>query len=393
MQTTLPDTYLDRTPAFIKHSLLKSYLQKLFLIIGTAAKDGSAEVCYVDCFAGPWEDDSDDLHGTSISVSLQMLEECRDALVKRGIRVTMRALYIEKDRSAFDRLEKYLARATPAGVESKCLRGNFVSLRQDILQWAGNEAFTFFFIDPKGYKEVGIEVLRPLLERPRSEFLINFMYNFLNRSVSLPALQELMRDLLGGEVDIEGLSPRERERLILDTYRRNLKRCVPSKNIKYPPRSGYVRVLHQKNDRPWYHLVYVTSHPRGLVAFMTISHSLDLVQKQVRADHKEALREASSGISDLFSDQAIAVTPTDAVSSQSVDQYWIDYLKGGGRRVDTSVFADILESTNWFPEDLQGSLNRLIAVGKVRNLDAGRSRRPKYPLHFDTTDGERLELI
>lgn len=393
MQNTLPDTYLDRAPAFIKHSLLKSYLEKLFLIIGTAAKGGFIEICYVDCFAGPWEDDSDDLRGTSIFISLQMLEKCREALANKGIRVKMRALYIEKDRIAFDRLEKYLVETTPAGIESKCLRGNFVALRPDILQWAGNDAFTFFFIDPKGYKEVGIEVLRPLLERPKSEFLINFMYNFLNRSVSLPALKEVMKDLLGDQVDIDGLSPRERESFILNTYRRSLKLCVPSKNMKYPPRSGYVRVLHQKDDRPWYHLVYVTSHPKGLVEFMEISHSLDLVQKQVRADHKEALREASTGVADMFSDQEMPVTPNEHVSSQCVDKYWLDYLKNGTRRIDTSAFAHILESTNWFPEDLQASLSRLIAAGKVRNLNSGGTKRPKYPLHFKTLDGESLELV
>jgi three-Cys-motif partner protein len=304
----------------------------------------------------------------------------------------MRALYIEKERNAFDRLQKYLARATPVGIESKCLKGDFVALRSDILQWAGNDAFTFFFIDPKGYKEVGIEVLRPLLERPKSEFLINFMYNFLNRSVSLPALKEVMRDLLGDQVNIDGLVPSERESLILNTYRRNLKRCVPAKNARFPPRSGYVRVLHQKDDRPWYHLVYVTSHPKGLVEFMTISHSLDLVQKQVRADHKEALREAATGISDMFGDQEIAIKTSDKVSSQCVDQYWLDYLASGTRRIDTSAFAHILENTNWFPEDLQASLTRLIVAGKVRNISAGNSKRPRYPLHFEVAEGECLEL-
>ena len=64
----------------------------------------------------------------------------------------MRALYVEKHKSAFDRLSKFLGSKAPPSVAHACLHGDFVDLRDDILKWCGSGAFTFFFVDPKGWK-------------------------------------------------------------------------------------------------------------------------------------------------------------------------------------------------------------------------------------------------
>jgi hypothetical protein len=51
----IPEHYKGREQAYIKHTLLKSYLERLFMIIGQSA----TRICYVDCFAGPWQEGSD----------------------------------------------------------------------------------------------------------------------------------------------------------------------------------------------------------------------------------------------------------------------------------------------------------------------------------------------
>jgi three-Cys-motif partner protein len=387
----LPDSYANRGQAFIKHTLLKSYLEKLFLILGTGARNSHVELCYIDCFAGPWGDVSESMESTSIAISLRTIEKCRQQLAGRGIKAKMRASFIEKDRRAFERLREYLSNSTPVEISAECRQGDFVALRQDILNWAGRDAFVFFFVDPMGWKEAGIEVLRPLLARPRSELLVNFMYNFLNRTMSNPGFEKEMKELVGEKLDLSGKSPDDRERLILSTYRSNLKSCVPVQNEKYPARSGYVRVLHSIKDRTWYHLVYVTSHPKGIVEFMEMSETVDLVQKQVRASTKEAKREEITKMKDMFTDDDESVESLGRASEADVDRFWLAYLAGGQRRVDLSQFGDILEETDWFPSDLQASLGRLIKAGSVRNLDAD-ANRPKRPLHYEVASGERLEL-
>lgn len=386
---TVPEAYDGHEQSFIKHELLKSYLQKLFFIIGSSAGSGrQIDLCYVDCFAGPWGDESEGMESTSIAISLQTLDMVRQKLGMNGVSARIRALYVEKDARAHSRLAAYLQGNTPSGIHAEPRQGDFVGLRDEILRWVGKDAFTFFFIDPKGWKGVEIETLRPLLGRPRSEFLINFMYDFVNRTMSMPEWQAEMAELVGEPVSLDGMTPDQREQTILKTYRANLKRCVTATKPQFPPRSAYVRVLDRARERPKYHLVYVTSHPLGIIKFMTISEDVDLVQKQVRAEVKDAERERRTGMGSLF---ATPIDPTAGhASAEDVDQFWFDYIGTTIRRVDRNAFADILETKDWFPGDLQDSLVRLIAVGDVKNLDAA-GRRPKKPLHFDAENGERLQ--
>lgn len=266
-RVAMPAGYDQRELAFSKHTLLERYLQKLFLIVGAGRKtQGKMKFCYVDCFAGPWGDSSEKLETTSIAISLSVLSSCKAALENLGVIPEIRAIYVEKDKSAFSKLSAFLASSTPQGITSIPLCGDFVGLRDAILKEVGREAFCFFFIDPKGYTEVGVDILRPLLARPRSEFLINFMYDFANRVLSREAWQQQVRDLLGSNVNLNGMTPKMREQEALATYLANLRACMPlATDTKYRGRSAYVRILDRIKDRPKYHLVYLTSHPRGIV--------------------------------------------------------------------------------------------------------------------------------
>lgn len=382
----IPETYDGREQAIIKHRLLESYLLKLFMIVGAGRKNKSIELCYVDCFAGPWSGATDSLEGTSIAVSLNTLDQCRQKLGELGTNAKIRALYVEKDPTRYARLEAHLKARTPSGIRADPLLGDFVKLRQKILDWCGGNAFAFFFIDPKGWKDVGIETLRLMLQRPRSEFLINFAYMYVNRTISMADWQDRMVALLGKAIDLDSLAPEEREQRIVNAYRSSLKECLPS---DYQARSAYVRVLDPNRNRPKYHLVYVTSHPRGVIEFMEISDHVDLVQKQVRATKQEQRRAQKTGIEDMFGAETLINPAKGHASAKDVDQYWIDYLRNGFRHIAAAEFADILEETNWFPSDLQASLIRLIASGRVVNLDAPRPR-PKTPLHWKEND--RLQL-
>jgi three-Cys-motif partner protein len=386
----VPATYAGREQAYIKHTLLKSYLEKLFHIVGLGARRlGVRELCYVDCFAGPWSDKSADLGGTSIAISLTMLAQARDKLRELGVDLNFRALYIEKDPVAFSRLKAFLAQREQAGIGAEARHGEFVGLRQDILDWCGRDGFVFFFIDPKGWTDVAVDILAPLLRRPHSEFLINFQYDFINRTASMDKWREEIAHLLGQAVDPVGMPPRERERRLVDTYRTNLKQKMPAAP-GFPPRSAYARVMDPNKDRPKYHLVYLTCHPRGIVEFMEISDSVDLIQKHVRASKRDEARMRKSGMGDLFGAESLVDEGEGHVEPDEVDQYWRSYLAGGGRAVGEAEFAEILEQTNWFPGDLQKSLVRLIDAGIVQNRDAPR-RRPKKPLHWDKS--ERLALL
>ncbi len=278
-----PEEYEGREQAYIKHELLKAYLEKLFLIVGmSSSRLGISEICYVDCCAGPWATDSENLTDTSIGVSLRILDKCKKELDKRGVKLRFKALYVEKEDQPFGRLDKFIKEKTPPGIDAQARHGDFVALREQILLWCGNEAFAFIFVDPKGWKDVAVSVLRPLLQRPKSEFLINFMYDFVSRTASMADWKAEIATLLGESVEVGDMHGAEREKFLVDTYRKNIKSELPASG-KYLPRSAHVRVLDRERERPKYHLVYLTSHPRGIVELMEISEGLDQVQKQVRA--------------------------------------------------------------------------------------------------------------
>jgi three-Cys-motif partner protein len=390
----IPEAYEGREQAMVKHALLKSYLEKLVLIIGMGAKKGrSAEICFVDCFAGPWGAPTDDLEGTSISLSLKTLAACKETLARLGVDVTMRALYIEKDKNAFERLSAFLGSKAPPTVAHDCLHGDFVDLREDILKWCGTDAFTFFFVDPKGWKDIGIEIMRSLLQRPRSEFLINFAYNFINRTASMAAWQDAMVKLLGSSVNLDGLQSTEREEALVNAYRFSLKACIPSSRPEYRPRSAYVTVLDPLHQRTKYHLVYLTCHPMGIVEFMDMSEKADLVQRRVRAAKQIDVRQRKTGVMDMFGVEPQAEPVDGRCSPDLVDAFWQRYLSAGERRIGTAEFADILETTNWLPGELQSSLVRLVKAGTVRNLDADASKRRTKPLHFEKAERFQLALV
>lgn len=388
--TLLPDAYHGREQAYIKHALLKAYLLKLFLIVGMSARQlRIKELAYVDCFAGPWRDESESLDSTSIAISLRVLSNCRKALLQHGVDVRFRALYIEKDHSAFGRLKSFLVQRAPDGIDAEPLEGDFVQLISGIEEWA-RDAFGFFFIDPKQWRPVSVGVLKPLLQRPQSEFLINFMYDFANRAISMVELQSQIRELLGETPDVKDLAPYEREKVVLQVYRRNLTRLIPTE-APWRARSAHVRVLDPLKNRPKYHLVYLTTHPRGLVEFMEASETLDLVQRRVRAATKQQRRQEKTGMVELFNDAEHVSEDEGHVSEAEVENYWLKRLAGGAHRISHSEFADMLEKTDWFPGDLQRALGNLIKKGLVRNLDAVGKRRKNF-VHIER-DGERLELV
>ena len=384
-----PKGYDNREHAYIKHCLLKEYLQKLFLIIGMGSRESEVvEICYVDCFAGPWLDDSDNLEATSIAISLDILKRSERELQSRGKRVKLRALYIEKNKEAYARLEQHLRNHSPKGLETSALKGDFVELRQEIIDWCGKDSFAFFFIDPKGWAVVQVEVLEMLLRRPRSEFLINFMYDSLNRFVEKLTLKSQITKLFGELPNVDGLTPVDREKKLLLTYRKNLKRSIPS-NKRYPARSAYVCIRDPEKDRTKYHLVYLTSHPVGIIEFMEISEKVDLVQKQVRAATKQHKRILKSGQDELFPSHELIDEDEGHATPEEVEKFWLTKLSSSPQRFDSRKFADLLEETDWFPGDLQEALGRLIASGKVINLDASRKRKSRF-LHYE--DNERLQL-
>jgi len=355
------------------------------MIIGQHKK----RICYVDCFAGPWQVSSPTLEDSSISISLKIMQSCREALRSLGKAVEFRALFIEEDDESFDKLKRFLKENPHFEIETTPLHGKFNDLQNNILKWCGTEDFTFFFIDPTGWKDaVEIPTLRPLLQRPNSEYLINFMYDFILRAVTQEPFKKDMKKIFGEVPETSGMEPEQREEYLLKRYRENLKEAQPRSDGK--PRSAYVKVLDPYKERTKYHLVYLTRHPKGITVFMEASEKLKPVQETVRAQTKQDRRIAKSGQGELFSAERLSIEK-EKVNLPEVKDYWLKILTPLPRRFGIAELADMLEETGWFISDFQMAFGELENEGKVKNLDRKEKPRSKF-VHFEKK-GERLKKI
>ncbi len=382
----IPVQYRGREQAFIKHKLLETYLYKLFMIVG----QHQPTISYVDCLAGPWQENTEDMSDTSIGRSLQTMRNCLESLRGMGHSVRFRALFVEKDEEAYQKLTEYLA-SLDTPVETQSFHGEFFHVRHKILDWCGSAGFTFFFVDPHGWKNiVEVPTLEPFLQRPNSEFLINFMFEFILRAHDIPLHEKDMIAIFGHVPQTAGMTPEQKESYLVDLYQANLKRVQPMRGGK--PRSVTVPIQRPDKDRTLYHLVYLTRHPLGIVKFMEASEQLDFVQKAVRIQAKHEKKIETTGQQALFGALEQVKVDQDNVPISVVKEYWSKQLTSQPQPFGLEKLADMLEETGWFEANFQEAFHELQKEGKVKNLDdVENSKRCKKFIHF--TDNERLVKV
>lgn len=366
----LPKEYIGREQAYIKHIILKTYLERLFMIIGQS----EVVINYVDCFAGPWSEENEELKDTSIGISIEQMCRSVTALKSQVNKtVTFRALYIEKDKNAFSRLQHFIEKHTDPSVEVECLCGDYTQLLAEISQWAG-PFFTFFFVDPMGWKGIiGASTMKPLLERPKSEFLINLMYDFANRATNIERHDADMIELLGIKIPYTGdESAEERQRIFLTQYQRNIKAV-------YNGRSAYVPINRPGQERVLYFLVYLTRHPKGLIVFKEEAEKMMLAQRITHAEIQLRKQLETAPIHDLFGDDSCAeqcIVATD--NRQSAREYLLRRLSKKPLLIDNECWATFLEESNLYPNDFQLAMGELVTKNLVENVDKNVSRRKKH---------------
>lgn len=386
----IPAQYRGREQALIKHQLLETYLYKLFMIVG----QHQPTITYVDCFAGPWQEASEDMSDTSIGRSLSTMKNCLESLRDMGHNIRFRALFVEKNATAYHRLKEYLdSLDTP--VETESFHGEFYKVRHKILDWCGPTGFTFFFVDPLGWKNiVEVSTLEPFLQRPDSEFLINFMFEFILRAHDIPLHEKDMIAIFGQIPQTDGMTPDQKESYLVDLYRANLKRVQPSRGGK--PRSVTVPIQRPDKDRTLYHLVYLTRHPLGIVKFMEASEHLEFVQKAVRIQAKHDKKIETTGQCELFGAFENIKIEQGTVPICVVKEYLLRQLAFQPQLFGIDKLADMLEETGWFESNFQEAFHELQNEGKVKNHDdAEKSKRRKKFIHFDANRncGERLTKV
>lgn len=370
----VPKEYQGREQAFVKHTILRTYLQRLLMIVGRA----EPIINYVDCFSGPWSEESSELEDTSIGISLQQMKQAAESLSEQfGRQVDFRALYIEKDKSSYGKLSSFLVDKDHSPIKVSCMHGDYTARVDDIIKWTGG-AFTFFFVDPKGWKRIiNAPTLEPLLKLKKVEFLINLMYDFFNRAVSIEDHADDVEELLGRSIVLRGIeTSEERQQLIVSSYREAI-------NKIYCGRTTHVPVERPGADRILYFLVYLTRHPLGIMVFKEAAEKMLLVQRVTQLETRLRRQMENSSTRDLFALDEDSSSFSDVKVEDnrlSAKEYLMQRLSSTPLLIDYECWATFLEETDLYPSDFQLAFKVLIDEGIVANLDASVHRRTKKPV-------------
>jgi three-Cys-motif partner protein len=74
----IPPEYHGREQSYLKHQFLREYLRRWGHKIASLGRNKRVKIWYVDCFAGPWRSEDEQLSDTSIHIGLSALSEAAE---------------------------------------------------------------------------------------------------------------------------------------------------------------------------------------------------------------------------------------------------------------------------------------------------------------------------
>lgn len=289
--------YQGREQAYVKHFLLSEYLESWAHKVASTWE----EVAYVDGFSGPWQHTGEAFEDTSFGIALRALTRAKASWKGHGKTVKMSAFLVEKDPGAYANLQA--AKTLFPDVEIKTYPGSFIDQAPNILRDIPPRAFAFFFIDPKGWG-VDMKRIAPLLRRPHSEVVFNFMFDFINRAASIQnsgvaaSLDELILDSTWrARLEARPLHVTEadhRKTVLVDAFSRTLAQLGQYTHV------AETTVLRPLKDRPLYSLVYGTRNSKGIEVFRSSQIKALGQQDRIRRLAKLSATAAASDQTEMF---------------------------------------------------------------------------------------------
>lgn len=290
--------YAGREQAYVKHFLLSEYLEIFAHKIGSAYP----EIAYVDGFSGPWQNTDETFEDTSFGIALAALTRAKATWKGLGRDLKVSAYLVEKNPNSYAALQG--VRALFPDVEIKTYSGCLIDRTPELLKDIPSQAFAFLFIDPKGWA-IDMQRIAPLLNRPKSEVVFNFMFDFINRFAELkkPQISTSLDRLLVAPGWRAELAASPKEGVSQADYRKSV--LVDAFSATLRSLGGYTHVaettvLRPTQDRPLYSLVYGTRSVTGLEVFRDCQIKALREQSQIRGVAKLNAVANASRQSEIF---------------------------------------------------------------------------------------------
>jgi three-Cys-motif partner protein len=290
------DLYTGREQTFIKHFILRNYLERFAIIVGSRWDT----LTYVDCFSGPWKAKSEKFEDSSFSIAIKELCKARDFHRERtGKILKLRCFFLEKTPSAYAKLKQFADQIDGVIIETK--NKELENAIQDILKFVqdgGPTSFPFIFIDPTGWSGFALGTITPLLKLKREEVLITFMTEHIRRFIEWPQKQnqESFIKLFGsGQFKdiLKDLEEKDREDAIVTAYSERVN------NVGAFAFTSSAIVLHPNKNRPHFHLIYATRDPKGIEVFKDTEKTAMSLMEKTRDAAQKREREERTGQTEL----------------------------------------------------------------------------------------------
>jgi three-Cys-motif partner protein len=255
-------------------------------------------------------------------IAISVLKDAQQNLARRGIHRRVHCHLCERDPDAYARLKQAVAthHQPSSGFEVSTHGGSFVDAVPSIRASVGH-SFSLVFIDPTGWTGYPFDTIRPLLLPRFSEVIINYMYDFINRGVSMSdqATIASFDPILGGPGWTDRLDPtlaaHDRGAAVEALFRESLKATGNFEHVVS------TRIYRPTIDRPHFFLTYGTKSPIGLRTFRDTEFKALKEQAADRAAAKARKREELTLSADMFADMDAAV------QTEMVDDYVASEMK------------------------------------------------------------------
>ena len=296
-----------------------------------------------------------------LRISLDKLNYVARVLAHHQKHPTIRAMFIEKDPTAFAALQQALGRYGDS-IQTTALPGTFEHNVPEILKVIG-KTFSFLFIDPTGWSGLAMDVLQPLLRHRPGEVVINFMYDFINRFIPSqdPATEASLDGFFGTNTWRKLRDRPDHETAIISLY---VEQVRTTGNFAYATSTKILKPLY---ERAYFHLIYATRSPKGIEKFRDVEKRLATAQEEVRESAQREHRELRTRQGELAFSDAGTLSPSvrgeRAAQRQNARRRLFELLQHKPRR-----YEDLLPLLLQLPLFWKTDLHDLIDVERRAGL-------------------------
>lgn len=374
----MEEDYVGREQTWIKHLILRRYLQAWGMKLAMTAGPGRDRLWYVDCFAGPWRANNEAREDTSAAIALRVLNEVRREAVKSARSVSVGAVFIEMNSGRASDLESFVDEAR-GDVTTHVFSGAFGDCVENIYRTLGSDA-AFVFVDPTGWKGADMAYVAKLTSLGRRDVLINFMFDYLNRFKGEgqrgPDQREWLIQQLAaffGISDISVLASMSEEELVQE-YRRNLKSAC---NLRF---ALSLAVPKPTSDRTYFHLVVGGNHKKVVELFRNVEFQVVggeagavMERARLRAEQKR------TGQHSLFENPEARIQRFERRRNEDLVRLPREILSvlREGDRLFSEIWPELLERLHVRVTDTKDAATKLYKSGKIEVDGWSKQRKVK----------------